>query len=377
MTPSVGTPGLYIHIPFCLSKCAYCDFYSETALQEIDCYLEALRREMALYSGRFSEFDTVYIGGGTPSLLSLDTFDEIFDGIAESFTIAESAEITVETNPGDVTEKLCGKLKEKGVTRITIGVQSFDDDVLSFLGRRHNAGEGRRALAVAREAEFQSVCADLIFGVPGQGREDWRETLSEMVSHAPEHLSCYQLTIEPGTPLDARLCHGDFVPVDDDMVTTLFFDTSSFLRQQGYEHYEVSNFARSDGHRSRHNQKYWRHVPYLGLGPSAHSLQGISRWSNHRSLTEYCRACTEGRFPVSDREELTPEQYCLEAFSLGLRTSDGIDCDAMTELCGVNFIENKRFVIEALSQEGLLVTDGRCLRPTVRGLAVADSLALI
>jgi len=377
MTPSVSAPGLYVHIPFCLSKCAYCDFYSETALNRIDDYLAALRNEMALYSGRFGVFDTIYIGGGTPSVLSLDTFDEIFDGIADNFTIAASAEITVETNPGDVTELLCRKLQDQGVTRITIGIQSFDDTVLSFLGRRHNAREGRQALAAARKAGFRSVCVDLIFGVPGQSRQSWLEILSEIVSYVPDHLSCYQLTIEPGTPLEARLRRGDFEPVDDDMVTTLFFDTSSFLQQQGYEHYEVSNFARGDGHRSRHNQKYWRHAPYLGLGPSAHSFQGRSRWSNHGSLQDYCRACMTGRCPVSDRETLTSEQYCLEAFALGLRTSDGIDCDAVTELCGPAFIEGKRSVINALIKEGLLVMDGHRLRPTVRGLAVADSLAVM
>ena len=280
-------PGLYIHIPFCIRKCAYCGFYSVTDLTRIPDFLAALRREMNLNKGVYREFDTVYIGGGTPSVLAAADLERLIGDIRTAFTITSDAEITLEANPGDITAGLLATLRRAGVNRLNIGCQSFDDETLAFLGRRHQSRQALEAIRLARDAGFDNLGIDLIYGLPGPSGNAfavWLDTLRTTLSLHPEHLSCYQLTVEADTPLAALRQEGRIIFPDDDLQAQYFFRTAEILEEAGYRHYEVSNFARGDRFHSRHNSKYWDHSPYLGLGPAAHSFDGRQRRWNHRSL---------------------------------------------------------------------------------------------
>jgi len=266
-------PGLYIHIPFCLSKCPYCDFYSSTSLSVVPDFLDALFKEMGMYRARFHSFDTVYIGGGTPSLLSPQQLENVLMKVRENFNLLSNTEITIETNPADLNRSFLESMRESKINRINIGVQSFDEKVLDFLGRRHSVKQAMSSVGDSRKAGFRNIGLDLIYCVPGQDIESWLDTLKQAVALSPEHLSCYQLTLEAKTPLGIRYQAGEFLVPGDALQHEFFMKTSQFLEDTGYLHYEVSNFARGKEYTSRHNQKYWDHSPYLGLGPSDTSLQ--------------------------------------------------------------------------------------------------------
>jgi len=370
-------PGIYIHIPFCLSKCGYCDFYSVTTTQKIPSFIESLQKEMVLYCGFFERFDTLYLGGGTPSLLDAGQIEEIIDGVHGNFPLSADAEITIETNPGDLGSELAESLHRTGINRINIGVQSFDDSTLAFLGRRHSSAEAISAIEKVRAAGFGNVGLDLIYGVPGQDMQSWMKTLGKALSFTPEHLSCYQLTIEPSTPLGKRYKAGEIVPPDEDLLYEFFMKTSEFLEASGYTHYEVSNFARDSYFMSRHNRKYWDHTPYLGLGPAAHSFSGNRRWWNHRCLDQYVEAIQTNMPPIGGHEMLTGEQRRLEYLYLGLRTQRGIDLDTFRERYGYDLLHEKGELLRTMEREGLITITGNSLCPTRSGLAVSDSLSLI
>ena len=374
-----GFPGLYIHIPFCLSKCPYCHFFSLSPFrpEDVERYLEALFREMDLYRTLFSRFDTVYIGGGTPSVLTACQMERLIDGINERLVVDPSAEWTLEVNPGDVEDGFLEASRDSGINRINVGVQSFDDRLLAFLGRRHTARQAADALEACRRVGFTNLGVDLVYGIPAQGEDAWRDSLSEALKHSPEHLSCYELTIEPGTPFDALRAKGDLPLISEERSCRFFMETSEFLSEAGYLHYEISNFARNPSCRSRHNGKYWNHTPYLGLGPSAHSfLEGV-RWWNRASLADYILMLREGRKPVEQTETLSKEELRFEAFFLGLRTSEGIHLGEFKVLYEMDLLTEKRGIIDRLVDEGFLRLEGEFLRPTRKGMAVADSLSLI
>jgi oxygen-independent coproporphyrinogen-3 oxidase len=369
-------PGLYIHIPFCLRKCAYCGFYSITDRSLIPDYLAALRREMDLYRGWTASFDTLYIGGGTPSVLPEGDLEGLIADIRTAFTITTDAEITVEANPADITESFLAALRRSGVNRLNIGVQSFDDDILNFLGRRHNQKQSEEAIAAARRAGIENIGIDLICGVPGQQMDVWFSTLRAAVALCPDHLSCYQLTREEGTPLAESCSRGEVLLPEEAVQADFFCNTSKFLEENDYLHYEVSNFARP-GRESRHNRKYWNHAPYLGLGPAAHSFSGRERCWNHCSVDAYISALESGQEPVESREILSNEQLRLEALFLGFRTRRGICLGTLKIRYGMDLLADKRDIIERLYGEGLVEIRDGFLRPTRAGMAVADSLALI
>lgn len=381
-------PGLYIHNPFCRSKCAYCGFYSITDCSLIPAFRSALRLEMDHYQGWAASFDTLYIGGGTPSVLPERDLEGLIADIRAAFTIATGAEITLEANPADITEDLLASLRRSGVNRLNIGVQSFDEGILAFLGRRHTQKQAEAAVAAARRAGIENIGIDLIYGVPGQvgipgpggvpglGMDIWLSTLRAAVALTPDHLSCYQLTLEEGTPLAERCGRGEVVLPEEALHADLFFITSKFLEENGFSHYEVSNFARP-GRESRHNRKYWNHTPYLGLGPAAHSFDGRRRWWNHRSLMTYGEDLAAGKPPVADSERLTNEQLGLEALFLGMRTRRGIDLEGYRKRCRSDLLLEKEKMILRLTEEGLAEICDGFLRPTPKGMAVADSLALI
>ena len=369
--------GLYIHVPFCLSKCPYCDFYSLTSLIALPLFLDALLKEMETYRNEFNSFDTVYIGGGTPSLLSLQQLESVLGGIRENFDLMPNTEITIETNPADLHQSYLESLREIGINRLNIGIQSFDLKLLRFLGRRHSLAQALSAIEASRKAGFHNIGLDLIYGIPGQAIDSWLDTLRRAVSFSPEHVSCYQLTIESRTPLGKRYQAGEFSMPDEESQYEFFMKTSQFLEGAGFLHYEVSNFAKGAEHTSRHNQKYWDHSPYLGLGPAAHSFQNNRRWWNHRSIDKYLAAINGGNLPVEETETLTMEQLLLETLYLGLRTKKGICLEDFKKRFDYDIFTAKRKMLDKLQEEGFISIQDGHLYPTPTGLAVADSLALI
>ncbi len=362
--------GLYIHIPFCRSKCPYCDFYSIASTSLVRSWIESLKKEILLYAGRFGCFDTIYLGGGTPSLLETGTIEEIFDSIAASFNLKDGAEITVEANPGDMTPDKIAGIKSLGINRINLGIQSFNDRDLLFLGRRHSAADCERAIKGLRDAGFDNVGIDLIYGLKDQTPAQWIQTMEKALSFSPEHISCYQLTIEGKTVFNAMKNKGTLKELSEDSASRFFLETSDYLEQHGYIHYEVSNFAKNRALRSGHNMKYWQRIPYLGLGPSAHSFDGKKRWWNFRSVRKYCLDLESGKLPVEDFEVLSEEQEILEKVSLGLRTTEGVMIDEFSDITGA--MEK----ISGLVSSGHIEIKGNIIVPTKKGLLIADQMPL-
>jgi oxygen-independent coproporphyrinogen-3 oxidase len=369
--------GLYIHIPFCLSKCGYCSFYSIESLNLIPEYIVTLKKEIEYYRNVFSSFDTIYLGGGTPSLLSIGQLETIFKAINKSYNIDPHAEITMEVNPGDVSLEYFHALLLLGINRLNIGIQSFDDNILKFLGRRHNSEESISAINDSRKAGFDNIGIDLIYGIHGQNISLWKKTILQALSYAPEHISCYQLSLETGTPLYKKYALQNIkLPAEKEQLK-FFHTTTDELEKAGYIHYEVSNFARQDKFKSRHNQKYWEHVPYLGLGPAAHSFLGNRRWWNTSAVKTYLKEIAQDKMPVENTETLSVEQLKLEALFLGLRTKAGIDLKRYKISYGVDLLVDKKTIIDALIKNKFVELKDGFLRPTRTGMAVADSLALI
>jgi len=372
-----GIPGLYIHIPFCRTKCHYCGFYSTTVFAQVPDFLQAIGKEMDFYRRDYDVFDTIYIGGGTPSALSVKDLAIILAGVADKFSISSNAEITLEANPGDLSLPLLKDLRRLGINRLNLGIQSFADDTLDFLGRRHNRHQAILAIELAHKAGFDNLGLDLIYGIPGQELAGWIDTLRQALLFQPSHLSCYQLTMEPETPLAVRHSQGEISLLDEERLADFFFQTATALDEAGYLHYEVSNFARDEASLSRHNQKYWQHTPYLGLGPAAHSFRDNKRWWNRRDVSRYIGDLKSDAAPLEAKEMLTPGQLRLEALFLGLRTKRGIDLENYRSRYGCNLLTEKHATIAFFIERGLLEVTANHLRPTLAGMAVADSLALI
>lgn len=370
------TAGLYFHVPFCARICPYCDFAVTTGGPERRRrFVEALCREIALYGGEFSDFDTVYFGGGTPSALDPEDLLQVLESARAHLRVAHEAFIFLEANPEDVTRGALEAWRSLGVATLSLGVQSFDTAALRFLGRRHAPDDARRSVALARDAGFQTVSVDLIYGLPGQDVESWRRDLETAVGLAPDHLSCYQLTIHEGTPFGRRKARGELREPSEQSQAELFRFTHTFLNDHGFSGYEVSNFAASMEHRSRHNLKYWNHTPYLGLGPSAHSFDGSRRFWNLPRLSDWEERVRAGERPVEASEALDRGELALEALFLGLRTYDGVDLRRYQAEFALDVAAANRPLLDQLAAEGLLELKGARLKPTLDGLAVADSLA--
>jgi len=359
-----NSKSIYIHIPFCLRKCAYCDFYSETRLSLIPDYLKALDQEIVLRvplcgssglpsNGLASIIDTVYLGGGTPSLLAVTQIGQVLQTVRDNFRVSPDAEITAEINPGTVDSDYLAGLKETGVNRLSIGVQSFDDAKLVFLGRIHTAEEALKTLDRAETAGFENISLDLIYGVPGETRAAWIKDLKKALGRRPSHISAYMLTLEPGTPLADQVKQRVFIPVGSDMMSLLFQTTSQYLTRNGFEHYEISNFSRGRANRSRHNSRYWDLTSYLGFGPGAHSYDGAVRSWNHRSIDGYITDLSSGRLPVEDQETLTLEQKMAEFIMLRLRTLEGLDLDEFQDRFQLPFTKRFEIILSRILGENL------------------------
>jgi len=375
------TSSLYIHIPFCERKCIYCDFYSLENQSAMSTYVDALLREIYAYAsyGEKTEFDTLFFGGGTPSLLSPPQLEAILVSLASTFLIRPDAEITVEVNPGTVDEEKLSAYRAMGVNRLSIGIQSFHDDELKFLGRIHNREEALRCYWTARRVGFENISVDLIFSIPGQGLERWHANLEEAVALGPEHLSVYSLIVEDGTPLSRMVDVKQIVqnPVEEE--ARQFELAMSFLADHGFDHYEVSNYAKP-GFRSRHNSNYWSHHNYLGFGPSAHSFwqsasgQAARRWWNIASVTEYCERILDRRLPIASEEQLDAGQLITEQVFLGLR-SDGVQLRSLTKDFGFDLLDRQREMINHLVEEQLAIVQSETLRLTPKGYLLCDEIS--
>lgn len=372
--------GLYIHVPFCHRKCVYCDFYSITDLSWIGPYVQGLQEETALVDTDGLNFDSVYLGGGTPSILEADQLETILTAVFERFRLSARSEVSLEANPGTITRDRAVGWVACGVNRLNIGVQSFDDERLAFLRRLHSAKQAHHAICSARAAGVDNLGLDLIYGLPGQSPEQWLDDLKEAVRYRPEHLSCYMLTYEPGTPLKRLVRQGRVSPLEEGRVRALFDLTADFLSEAGYEQYEISNFSRGKAFRCRHNRKYWDHAPYIGLGPSAHSFRDNKRCWNHGSLERYLADLARDRLPVEGRETLGRCESMLEAVYLGLRTSNGVRLEAFNRRFGVGFYAYFSGALKALERRGMkgliACLPDRCIL-TAEGRAFADAVAAV
>jgi oxygen-independent coproporphyrinogen-3 oxidase len=366
--------GLYVHVPFCSAICPYCDFaVARGRAGDTGAYVAALLREIEGWSAPGVPFDTVYFGGGTPTFLGASELRQMLDALAARFELTADVRVSLEANPEDVDEQSVAEWRALGVHTLSLGVQAFDDDGLRRLGRRHRREQAVGSVERAVAAGFDVVSVDLIYGL--QGSASWRGALDQALAAGARHLSCYELTVHEGTPFWRLRERGGLLLADEASRADAFEATHRYLGERGWSGYEVSSFASGPDARSRHNQKYWRHVPYLGLGPSAHSFDGRRRWWNVRDWRPWAQQVEVGG-GVAGEEELDPRALGLEALMLGLRTSDGVDLERYRTLSGCDLEAERGRELAELTRDGLVELGGGRLRPTLRGMAVAESLAL-
>jgi oxygen-independent coproporphyrinogen-3 oxidase len=366
--------GIYIHVPFCRRKCLYCSFYSVSDLTLKSSYVAALLDEIRRIAPLPFSFDTVYFGGGTPSLLDPKEIRAVLEELGSRFSIRPGPEITLEINPGTVEAGRLNEYRSAGANRLSIGVQSFNDRHLKTLGRMHTAKQAEAAVASAMEAGFDNIGLDLIFCIPGQTKASFKEDLKKALSFKPDHLSCYQLTVEKGTPFEKEIASGRIAMPGEKASADLLETAFDYLTARGFLHYEISNYAVSEEKISRHNSKYWSFAPYIGLGPSAHSYLPPKRRWNHADIDRYLEDIRDGKQPTAGEEILTVRQQMLEAIFLGLRTSAGIDIEGFEQMFGIVFSETFRVPIETLSSDGFLVFTGNRCRLTRKGLLLQESV---
>ena len=369
---------LYIHIPFCVNKCPYCGFYSTPYTNaRADNFLAALHFEAGLHSRLLGEqtVGSVYIGGGTPTTLSPDQFSRLFSIIKEYVHLTDDAEITVEANPNTVTANSLFVLKRLGVTRLSIGVQSFSDNVLALLGRVHSAEQAITAIRAARTGGFRSIGIDLIFGVPGQTEDQWKKTLETAVSLKPEHISAYSLSLDNGSQWSRDAKDGRYEPPDNDISADRYATALDFLRSHGYQQYEISNFC-LPGYECCHNINYWDRGEYLGLGPDAWSFIGSRRWANIADVDQYNSLLMSGA-PVHDNERdefVNSEQAAREKLFLALRKTSGVDLTAYGSEFGSGVLETLLSRIGDLERAGLVNVQKGTLVLTSRGMLLSNEV---
>lgn len=368
--------GVYVHIPFCASRCSYCDFFSTLRLDEVGHdYVEALIAEARLRKAELNgkPVKTLYMGGGTPSQLPLPLLARLIDGLKATLDLNAVQEFTLEANPDDVTPEWSAAVRALGVNRVSMGVQSFQDAVLRLVGRRHTARQAIDAVASLRHAGIDNISIDLIYGLPGQTLETWAESVRQAVDLRPQHISAYGLTYEPGTRLWQQRECGEVVEASEDQYLDMYRILVGMLRVAGYEHYEISNFA-LPGYRSRHNSSYWNETPYLGLGAAAHSYDGTMRRSNPADLCGYIRRITSGQ-PACQVEDLAWWERYDERVMLGLRTADGVDAHRLRSDFGdkawAHFVSEARRHIDAGNM--ICTDDGRYIL-TSEGIVLSDSV---
>ena len=366
--------GVYIHIPFCKSFCSYCDFYSITDNSQKEALVQAVIREASLRSSYLEgeTVETVYFGGGTPSLLEPATVEEIIAALKKDFSFAEDPEVTFEVNPDDVYEGLFSSLKDAGINRVSLGVQSWDDRRLRYLGRRHDAAQSARALELVFSEGISNVSADLIYGVPGMTPADLRIDLEKTLSFPVTHLSAYHLTVEDGTKFGRMKKEGKLKETDEEVSASMFTLLGNICREHGFIHYEISNFAK-EGFISRHNSSYWKQLPYIGLGPSAHSFDRRSRQWNVSDVRKYIKAITSGEIPC-EREELDRITVFNEYVMTSLRTMWGIDLQHVEEFYDKELHDYLVNLSGKYIRYGLMKREKNTLVLTDQGKMISDNI---
>ena len=363
--------GIYVHIPFCRSRCIYCGFYSTTLMDLRHQYVDAVCAEMRLRRDYISgPYSTIYVGGGTPSTLDVMDLKKLFDNIYKVFSVETDAEVTIECNPDDVTPSFVDLLAGLPVNRVSIGVQTFSDGRLKLLRRRHDAAEIYQTVDNLRRGGISNISVDLIFGFPCETLTDWIYDIESALSLNVEHISAYSLMYEEGTPLYTMLSKGRVAQIDDELSLVMYDELVSRLGRAGFEHYEISNFARS-GFRSRHNSSYWRQIPYIGLGAAAHSFDLCSRQWNVSNVASYISAIDCESVPM-EREELDSNTIFNDIITTALRTSEGIDLKWLDLTLGQSYCNILLDNASRYLSEGLLVLDNGCLHLTYRGIFVSD-----
>lgn len=373
----ISPAGLYVHIPFCQQKCEYCDFYSITQLDLQEEFVEALVSEMELRAPQYRQhrFTTLFFGGGTPSILSESQFGRIWRSLRECFHIDPAAEITIETNPGTLDAGKLAFYKELGINRLSMGVQSFNPQELQFLGRIHRVEEVLENVAAARAAGFDNLNLDLMTAFPGITLDSFAASLEEALKLRPEHLSCYTLIFEPGTVFYKRMLRGELNPLSEEEEAQYYQYAAERLGREGYQQYEISNFSLGETRCCRHNLLYWRHHPYLGLGPSAHSFSPPHRFGNVRSLAAYIKSLRSRELPVDFQEELSRESLMTEYVFLGLRLKEGISLPDFEERFGRPFTDQFQATLERLRDQQMLEVDRGRVRLSARGWLIADEIS--
>ena len=366
--------GIYIHIPFCKQRCSYCAFYSTTLYNIRERYVDALCKEIAMrkeYAGG-TLIETIYLGGGTPSTLSMEHLKRICDTVYAAYQVSPAPEVTIECNPDDLTTDFLAQLKVLPFNRISMGVQSFNDTQLKRLGRRHDAAKARQAVANARSAGYSNISIDLIFALPGSTIDEWEHDLESAIALRPDHLSAYNLTYEEGTPMHRALERGDFTELSEEENIAQFQKLISRLKEAGYRHYEISNFA-LPGRESRHNSSYWNDTPYIGCGAAAHSYNGTSRQWNIADIQEYIKGIENGN-PVFEIEELTEEERYNDTILTRLRTAEGIPLAWMKEKFSSRLYD---YMLRCTGKEialGYLKEENGHLSLTEKGIFISDAV---
>lgn len=376
MTETAQDIGIYIHIPFCARKCRYCDFTSWSGMESAwEAYVQAVIRELALKStmARQRRVMSVFIGGGTPSLLPYALILRILDAVRKYYQLLPDAEITIEANPGTFDDDRIKAYREAGINRISIGLQAYQDHLLAFLGRIHTARQFDEAVFIAQKHGFSNINADIIFGIPYQTMDDWLETLSRVLSHQIPHVSCYSLTVEEDTPFGRMKREGTWQDPDEELERSMYHTAMEVLREAGLEQYEISNAAKPH-FRCRHNMNYWLRGEYLGFGAAAHSFFGRKRSANTSDLKRYMEGVAQGSpildecYPVSDEEALS------ESIILGLRLTEGIDLDVLSSVYHTDVRMKYRKKLEELAERNLVELAGSVVRLTKRGTDFANQV---
>lgn len=369
--------GIYLHIPFCATRCHYCNFatggYESDIAQR---YVAALIEEIG--RARFEDtsmrsVDTIYLGGGTPTTLSIDQLAAILDACRKTFHVTTDAEITCEANPGSIDLDYLKDLRTAGINRLSFGVQSFDDGELRMIGRTHSSEEAREAVRLARQAGFQNVSIDLIAGLPEQTMDTWRRNLDEAFALEPDHISVYMLELYKDAPLLHRVERGELRAIDEELTVEMYFALKDEAEKRGFDHYEISNWA-LPGAESRHNLKYWTGAPYMAYGVSAAGYDGISRWSNTRNIHEYLDKIECGQSAVMENMSLDDDDKQSESIFLKLRLKGGVDLNEHRLRFGVDVRSRYGEEIDRLLDAGLIEFDGDRMRISRKGLVLANEV---
>jgi oxygen-independent coproporphyrinogen-3 oxidase len=366
------TAGVYLHIPFCRSRCSYCDFATDVYRDSgaVERYVNALDREIGLFTSKAESVDSVYFGGGTPSLLEPDQVGSILAAVRARFNVSADAEITMEMNPATVSAAQLSKYRELGVNRASFGVQTFNDRDLKLLARGHDANDARETFRLLRDAGFANISFDLIAGLPGQTLEDWDRNLDEALAMGPEHLSLYLLEVHQGTPLAEQLRSGRRPMPDEDAAAEMYEILLDRTAAAGYPQYEISNFARP-GFESRHNTKYWRLDPVYGFGVSAHSFDGVQRYSNERETAAYVRRIEEEGSAEAGCETV---DTASEFIFLGLRLNEGVNLTDFRSRFGIDLQQEHAAALERLTDLDLLESSAGYIRLTRKGMLFSNEV---